>query len=149
MNEKETYDSRLKSMGHRHYVGGEDVESWYKIGRMQYHYLVSEGLKSDHIFLDVACGSLRLGQYLIPMLDNGNYYGIDGNPDLIQLGVENELDFDIAEGKDPKFESNYGFDFSFSPQFDFAIAQSLFTHLTLKDIELCFENISINTVGNN
>ena len=31
----------------------------------QFHYLVSKGLKSNHKFVDIGCGALRLGQYLI------------------------------------------------------------------------------------
>lgn len=145
MNEEVTYKSRLGDLGHRNYVGGECVESWYGIGKLQYHYLVANGLKSSDTFLDVACGSLRLGQYLIPMLDEGNYFGLDGNSDLIKLGKKEELYFDLIENKSPCFASNYAFDFSFmgGRKFDFAIAQSLFTHLTMRDIEVCFKNIPL------
>lgn len=141
MNQEETYKTRLKRRGHRNYIGGTDPEQWYANGRMQLHYLVSQGLESHHTFLDIACGSLRLGQFLIPMLDEGNYYGIDGERGLIDAGLQQEMKYDVVDIKKPHFASNYTFDFSFISKFDYAIAQSLFTHLTVEDIELCFENI--------
>ena len=134
-------DERLTLVGHRTFVGGEDAETWYRIGRHQYHWLVAQGLRPDHRFLDVACGSLRLGQYLIPYLNAGNYYGLEAEPSLVRDGLAHELDHGIAELKAPTFGHGYSFDFSFCPGFDVAIAQSLFTHLTLADIHLCFANL--------
>lgn len=127
--------------GHREYVGGSDAEMWYHIGKIQYHFLVSNGLKPNHTFLDLACGSLRLGQYLIPMLDKGRYYGLDAREDMVQEGLRNELLYEVAEIKRPTFSYNHEFDFSFIHSFDYAIAQSLFTHLSMEYIEVCFGNI--------
>lgn len=135
------HSERVKKWGHRRYIGGTDPEFWYGIGRHQYHYLVSMGLRPDHVFLDVACGSLRLGQYIIPMLDKGNYFGIEGEQALIDAGVEKEMDFDVVALKEPTFMCNYEFDVSKCPGYDFAIAQSLFTHLTIDDIAKCFNSL--------
>jgi hypothetical protein len=132
---------RVRKWGHRAYVGGSDAESWYGIGKRQYHFLVSNGLSPQHKFLDVACGSLRLGQYLIPMLDAGNYHGIEGEESLVQLGLKNELLFDIAGIKKPNFMFNYEFDVTECDGYDYAMAQSLFTHLTIPDIRKCFTNL--------
>ena len=142
MNELKTYSNRLSNMGHRNYVGGTDSETWYSIGRLQYHFLVSEGLEPECEFLDIACGSLRLGQYLIPYLKTGNYYGLEGNPELVEKGLENELLFDLSATKSPNFAHNYEFDLSFCPYFDYAMAQSLFTHLRYDDIQSCFKSVS-------
>lgn len=142
MNKPETYNDRIKKKSHRHFIGGTTPELWHHIGKMQYHYLVSNGLEPHHKFLDVGCGSLRLGQWLIPMLNEGNYYGIDGTKKLIDLGIEKEMLFDVASLKKPKFAYNYDFDFSFIDKFDYAIAQSVFTHLTAAHINLCFKNLN-------
>lgn len=133
---------RALKWGHRMYVGGDNAESWYGIGKRQYHFLVSQGLRSDHKFLDVACGSLRLGQYIIPMLEKGNYFGIEGEKVLVDMGIENEFLFDVIEKKSPRFSYNYDFDMSFCDEYDFAIAQSLFTHLVKEDISKCFKAMS-------
>ncbi len=127
---------------HRKYVGGSDTEMWYHIGKIQYHFLVSSGLKPCHIFLDLACGSLRLGQWLIPMLNAGNYYGLDARKDMVQKGLDNEILYDVVKVKNPHFSFNHSFDFSFIDTFDYAMAQSLFTHLSMECIESCFKNIS-------
>ncbi len=138
-------DEIVRIRGHRVYVGGHTPEKWYGIGERQFHYLVSQGLRPEHRFLDIACGSLRLGQYLIPYLDAGNYHGVEGSEPLVKAGLENELLFDLATTKAPKFGYGYGFDFDFVPGFDYAIAQSLFTHLTREDIALCFANLRPKT----
>ena len=69
---------RIKKWGHRSYIGGPDLETWFGIGKHQYHYLLSNGLLSHHRFLDLSCGSLRLGQYLIPFLEEVHYFGLEG-----------------------------------------------------------------------
>lgn len=141
MNKSETYNDRIKATCHRSFIGGGQPEMWHHIGKMQYHYLISHGLESHHKFLDIGCGSLRLGQWIIPMLDEGNYYGLDGTEKLIELGIKKEMLHDIVDIKKPHFSFNHEFDFSFIDSFDFAIAQSVFTHLTLEYINLCFQNL--------
>jgi SAM-dependent methyltransferase len=136
-----SHEDRINRWGHRSYVGGTDSETWYGIGRRQYHFLVSEGLRAEHSFVDIACGSLRLGQFVIPMLEPGRYFGLEGEPTLVRAGLKNELLFDLAEIKKPVFAFNYDFDFTGLDTFDYAMAQSLFTHLTLDDIEICFRNL--------
>lgn len=136
------FSQRLKKWGHRAYVGGSDSELWYGIGKLQYHFLVSEGLKSHHKFLDLGCGSLRLGQYLIPMLDKGNYCGLDAERDLVEEGIKSEMLFKVVELNQPKFIFDKTFQLKSCPGYDFAIAQSLFTHLTLDDIQKCFHSLS-------
>lgn len=132
---------RIKKWGHRSYIGGPDLETWFGIGKHQYQYLVSKGLRPHHRFLDIACGSLRLGQYLIPFLESGRYFGIEGEEMLVRAGLEHEIMPELLAIKTPSFSFNYDFDLTFIEGFDFAIAQSLFTHLTLDDIGKCFRNL--------
>jgi len=133
---------RVREIGHRGYVGGTDAEAWYGIGLRQYQFLIANGLRHDHTFLDVACGSLRLGQYLIPYLDEGRYCGLEGEESLVKAGLEHEVLYGLAQKKNPRFAINYNFDLSSLPGFDFAIAQSLFTHLTPDDIAKCFAGLA-------
>ena len=133
---------RVRILGHRAYVGGHFPRTWFEIGKRQYHFLVAQGLRPSDRFLDVACGSLRLGQFLIPYLDAGNYYGLEAEPDLVRAGLEHELLFDIAALKRPTFGHGYAFDLSFVPGFEVALAQSLFTHLTPEDIGRCMTAVA-------
>src|SRR5215469_11012365 len=121
---------------HRMQVGG----LWEEIGQLQYDFLLAQGLRADHYFLDIACGSLRAGVKLIPYLDSGHYYGIDRDSELLRRGYELELD-DEARQKQPVLAQMEDFDFQrLGRQFDFAIAQSLFTHLPVNQITRCLMN---------
>jgi len=75
------------------------------------------------------------------MLSAGNYSGIEGEKALVTAGIEKEMLFDLVEKKNPTFIYNYDFNFEGCSGYDYAIAQSLFTHLTLEDIRKCFVNL--------
>ena len=133
---------RIAVIGHRAYVGGAAPGIWFTLGKRQFHFLVSEGLRPHHRFLDIACGSLRLGQFLIPYLNPGRYYGLEAEPALVEAGLREELFYDVAKIRRPRFGYGYDFNFGFVPGFEFAIAQSLFTHLNAADIALCLRNLA-------
>lgn len=124
--------------GPRGFVGG----LWHEMGELQFRFLVDHGLRPAHTLLDVACGSLRLGSRIIPYLDAGNYLGIDIDESLIRHGRDVELGPVLDEMKRPEFVVSGSFEFEkFSKRPDFAIAQSLFTHLTAADISLCLAKL--------
>jgi hypothetical protein len=124
--------------GHRDYVGG----MWEALGTLQFRFLVDQGLEPQHVLLDVACGALRGGVRFIPYLERGHYLGIEMHQKLIQAGIEKELGQKLHVLKKPEFVVSDKFEFSrFSRQPDFAIAQSLFSHLTAQDIMLCLKNL--------
>jgi hypothetical protein len=130
--------ARTTFYGPREYVGG----LWHEIGELQFKFLVEQGLRPEHVLLDIACGSLRGGVRFIAYLDAGNYLGIDLEPDLIGHGRTLELGKPLEEIKRPEFVVSGSFEFDkFSRRPDFAIAQSLFTHLTSTDITLCLDKL--------
>jgi hypothetical protein len=127
----------VHSAGHRNFIGGND-EYWERIGALQFAFLKAQGLRPEHYFLDVACGSLRGGVRFIDYLQPDRYLAIDKHIELIIYGVALELGVERFREKRPRFVVTSTFEFAklgASP--DFAIAQSLFTHLTLDDIEAC------------
>lgn len=128
----------IKDVGHREYVGG----LWDEIGRSQFDYLVSQGLRPDHYLLDIACGSLRAGIHFIPYLDPGHYLGIDKEAELIRAGAEEELSPELRESKRPVLIVDGDFAFErFGVRPDYALAQSLFTHLPVSLIEQCLRKL--------
>lgn len=130
-------DAGVASMGHRHYVGG----MWDLLGLLQLGFLVDHGLRPHHVLADVACGSLRAGVRLIPYLDAGNYLGMDKTESLIRAGLEKELPAAVREEKRPEFVISDRFELDrFTKRPDFAIAQSLFTHLNERDIRSCLRS---------
>lgn len=130
-------------MNHRDYVGGE----FDHIGKWQFDYLLENtNISPSTIFLDIACGCFRLGKHLIPYLNSGCYFGIDGNKNVVQAGLEHEL----KDVQDKRFrvEVNKTFDFSFCGTFDIAWSNSLLSHLTIDDIALLFTNLKTITNSN-
>ena len=115
---------------YRAYVG--PPEDYDLVAAMCFGLLTSLGLRGRHCLLDVGCGSLRLGRLLIPYLNAAHYYGLEPNQWLVDEGLAQELGASIVPLKEPQFY------FGDSSQligktdfFDFAIAQSIFSHCGL------------------
>jgi glycosyltransferase involved in cell wall biosynthesis/SAM-dependent methyltransferase len=112
---------------YRAYVG--PPEDYDLIAAMTFNLITTLGLRQDHTVLDIGCGSLRIGRLLIPYLNVGNYSGIDPNRWLIDKGIKNEIGKDQIKIKQPRFYiSNSAKDLRADAMFDFAIAQSIFSH---------------------
>ena len=130
-------DKHLEANWHRDAVGG----MWDEIGKLQFDFLRMQGLRPEHHFLDVGCGSLRGGVHFVRYLDSGNYYAIDINPHLLDAGRIELERHDLAH-KELTLVQMENFDFqSLNQEFDYALAQSVFTHLSLNSIIRCIINI--------
>jgi hypothetical protein len=128
----------IETLGHRQYVGG----LWDEMGRLQFDFMVAQGLKPSDVLLDIGCGSLRGGVRFIAYLDAGNYLGIEKEQELIDLGVEHELGDDMLRDRRPELVASDSFEFEqFSKPPTFALAQSLFTHLTPAHVDLCLAKL--------
>ncbi len=116
--------------GDRHYRAWVGEPAWYDlIGALQVSLLLAAGLREKHLLCDVGCGSLRAGRMLIPYLRPGHYHGIEPERWLVEEGIKKELGRDILKAKRPKFR--YASDFpleTFEVEFDFVVAQSVFSH---------------------
>lgn len=131
-------DEGIRQAGHRQYIGG----LWDEIGRLQFDFLVAQGLRPPHCLLDIACGSLRGGVHFINYLNPGNYLGIEKEPALVTLGIEKELGQTTFDLKRPEFVISDCFVFhKFSKRPHLSLAQSLFTHLVPDDIVMCLDNL--------
>lgn len=127
--------------GHREYVGG----LWEEIGKLQFDFMLRMGLRPEHVLLDIACGSLRGGRHFIPYLDRGNYLGIEKEASLLRAGIRQELGRKLLTQRAPEFVISDSFEFhKFSKRPDFALAQSLFTHLAPGDIQACLTRLRAN-----
>ena len=99
------------------------------MGKLQRDFLIEQGLKPEHRFLDVGCGSLRAGVRLVDYLEPGHYHGLDINPEVIRLGYDDELSDEQRERlPSTNLHATDRFDADFGVKFDMAIAQSVFTH---------------------
>jgi hypothetical protein len=128
---------------YRAYVGLPEYYDLSSAGAFQLLTLL--GLRQYHRLLDVGCGSLRCGRLLIPFLNSGNYVGVEPNRWLVDQGIRNELGTDIVRVKGPSFL------FSETPQVlekapcsNFALANSIFSHASLTQIDDWLKHISAN-----
>jgi len=136
--DKKRVAEKIRNNQHRSLVGG----LWHELGSLQIQYLKNQGLSPDTRLLDVGCGCFRAGVHAIGFLEPGNYYGIDISQDLMQAGYEKELRTAGLATRMPVSNMAVTNDFnmkSFGVDFDYFIAQSLFTHLPLNHLMLCLE----------
>jgi SAM-dependent methyltransferase len=116
---------------YRAYVG--PPEDYDLIAAMTFNLLTTLGLRQHHSLLDIGCGSLRIGRLLIPYLNRRKYFGIEPAEWLVTEGIKHELGETVVQTKQPTFF------FTDSPEtvvrakgsFDFALAQSIFSHCGL------------------
>ena len=127
---------------YRAYVG--PPEDYDLIAAMTFNLLTALGLRQHHSLLDIGCGSLRIGRLLIPYLNREKYFGVEPNEWLVDEGIRRELGETLVQIKRPTFF------FSDSPAtiseakiaFDFALAQSIFSHCGLDLIKGWLSSIS-------
>jgi SAM-dependent methyltransferase len=132
-DERENLGAGLKpgDSHYRAYVG--PPEDYDLIAAMTFNLLTTLGLRQHHSLLDVGCGSLRIGRLLIPYLNRGKYFGLEPHQWLVEAGIKHELGEEVVQIKRPTFF------FTDSPDalmqkrisFDFALAQSIFSHCGL------------------
>lgn len=113
-----------------------------EIGRLQFDFLVSKGLRPHHQLVDVGCGALRAGAHFIRFLDSGRYCGLEKDRDLLSAGITEELGPVLFNAKRPLFIVTDRFAFDCCDRApDFVTAHSLFAHLQPESIALCLENL--------
>ena len=104
------------------------------IGGMQFQLLMELGLREYSRFLDVGCGSLRLGRLAMMYLLPDRYYGIEPNRDILDQGCQMHFGATLDKSelikiKRPTFAHNTEFDFSITNgSVDFVFAQSIASH---------------------
>lgn len=124
-------DLRPGDPHYRAYVGPPG--DYDLVAAMAFGLLTSLGLRQQHRVLDVGCGSLRIGRLLIPYLNRGGYAGLEPNEWLVQEGIENEIGADQIRIKQPQFvfSTDAKSLIDEGRQYDFLLAQSIFSHTGL------------------
>jgi ubiquinone/menaquinone biosynthesis C-methylase UbiE len=130
-------EEQIRSGLHREVVGG----MWDEMGRLQLEFMRDMGLSPGHALLDVGCGSMRGGVCFVEYLEARNYCGMDINESLITAGWL-ELERADLMHKCPNLLVDADFAFQrFGTHFDFAIAQSVFSHLPSVHITQCLSRM--------
>lgn len=120
---------------------GEYFSVWHDIGLWQLEALQRVGLAPESRLLDIGCVAMRLGLYAVQYLADQHYYGIDAFAPFV--GLAQLLAERTGIAKQFHIAHDAGFDFArFGVSFDFANAQSVFTHLSAEDCERCMASLS-------
>jgi SAM-dependent methyltransferase len=121
-------------------VGG----AWEEFGELQFAFLKRRGLLPHHRLLDIGCGTLRAGRHFVRYLDPDCYYGFDISPRAIEYGTDllRSENLDAKRARLWVVAGDLRFRDLASEQFDFALAQSVFTHLPPESITECFDHIT-------
>jgi hypothetical protein len=115
---------------------GIPVKGFEAGGREQLGYLQRAGLRSNSKLVDIGCGVLRAGYWIIGFLEPGFYCGIEPHRERLEIGIHGILDAGTLERKQPRFDGNSTFDTSvFADKFDFFLAYSIWTHASKLQIQ--------------
>jgi len=109
---------------------------WDEIAEWQIDALKAIGLKPQHKLLDFGCGAFRVGLSAIDYLDDGNYYGIDAYAPYIEIGKKLVAVSGVTKTYAALASKDFEFE-KFAAQFDFGIAQSVFTHMSGEECDRC------------
>jgi hypothetical protein len=123
-------------------VGSKNHESWLRIGRLQFDYLLGHGLKPGDRMLEIGCGDLRGGWRFIDYLEPGHYHGIDISPDIL-LAAQRTVAERGLQAKLPHLSVVDDLSFAFLPADHFTVvhAHSVFSHTPLAVLDQCFEHV--------
>lgn len=120
---------------------GDYFALWDDLGLWQIDTLRSLGMQPRHRLLDVGCGAMRLGLFAIEYLDDGNYYGVDAFAPYLALARRLAEHCKIDKRYQLAQSESFGFG-QFGQKFDYAMAQSVLTHLSAQQSEACFAALS-------
>jgi hypothetical protein len=141
-NIKETRRGRPVTLQERAEIQGKErflgvpVQDFEKSGREQLIYLLKAGINPGSKVIDLGCGILRAGYWLIHFLNPGNYCGIESHKERLEIGIQCILEPQLVEGKRPRFDTNPHFNTSvFNEKFDFFLAYSVWTHASKQQIQ--------------
>lgn len=140
-----TAEDRDTSRSHYDELHHKSYGKPWCIGREQFDYLISRGLKPRDRFLDLGCGALRTGIFVIPYLEAGRYYGIDAHRLSLEAGANYEIPLNNLAHKNPKLLHSSRFDLHhWNVRFDWIFAASLFklNHVDLALQQVAFARMS-------
>lgn len=119
---------RANELSGSRFVGGR-AERFELDGRLQLIALLQRGLTPDSPVVDVGCGALRAGYWLIHFLDEGMYHGMDPTRERVDAARAAILEPGLEKAKWPRFSYNGDFNlgvFDLAPRF--VLARSIWSH---------------------
>ena len=143
----ETLIARAKKLKAKGIFIGGPMKFFKTAGQKQLITLLSQGLTPNSKVLDIGCGCLRGGYWLIHFLNQGCYFGIEPNIEMLEGGIKILLEPGLVDLKKPRFDHNSDFNFAvFGEKFDFVVARSVWTHASKQQIQTMLDAF-INTTN--
>jgi len=131
---------RAERLGEKAFLG-VPVHGFEKGGRELLTYVLNSGLNPSSKLVDIGCGVLRGGYWLIHFLGPGCYCGIEPHAGRLAMGTQTILEPEVLAAKRPRFDTNARFDTSvFGEKFDFFLAYSIWTHASKPQIETMLDS---------
>jgi hypothetical protein len=122
---------------------GGPPEQFELLGRMQFVMMTREGIYPWSKVLDIGCGCLRGGFWMIHFLEPGGYFGIEPNSNMVAAGLKEIIGSETAEHKRPTIDYNDRFDASvFGVRFDAFLARSIWTHASKPQIRIMLDHFA-------
>lgn len=141
----DSLQERSERVARTTWLGGPP-DQFEPVGRLGFQLLMREGLRPSSRVLDVGCGALRLGYWLMRFLDPGCYFGIEPQQDMLRVGLEQLVEPQVVERAGAHFSANDDFDFSvFDETFDFVVARSIWTHASKAQISAMLGSFAANS----
>ncbi|HEV7767293.1 MAG TPA: class I SAM-dependent methyltransferase [Thermoanaerobaculia bacterium] len=135
-----TVQERWERLDHSTFFG-IPIAGFENAGRQQLTLLIMSGLEPQSKVLDIGCGVLRAGYWLIHFLDPHCYFGIEPHRERLETGRTMILEPESERVKQPSYDTNASFDSSvFGVKFDFFLAYSIWTHAPKPQIEVMLDN---------
>jgi SAM-dependent methyltransferase len=138
---EEAVDPHYGMDQYRRWVGG----NWPEVQKWQWDFINDElmAYDKDKIFLDLGCGSLRLGARLIKTHGTGKYIGLDTNQRIIDYGLNHEINPKVLEAQKPRFIVNDNFDLSSlgDEKVHIVWAYSLWPHVNDEKLRIGLRNV--------
>lgn len=115
---------------------------WEEMGRLQIEFMTRRGMLPRHRLLDVGCGSMRAGRHFVRYLDPGHYVGLDISAAILEAGRRVLREEGLAD-RGAVLIQNHDLRFAevAGQSFDWVLAQSVFSHMPLEDIDECLRHV--------
>jgi hypothetical protein len=131
---------RAEQLDRAHFFG-VPITEFENAGRQQFILLLLAGLEPQSKVVDIGCGILRAGYWLIHFLEAGGYCGVEPHRARVEAGTTSILEPHLRESKQPRFDNNAEFDTGvFGETFDFFLAYSIWTHAARPQIRIMLDN---------
>jgi len=115
------------------------------LGRDHFNYLISRGLSPSDTFLDLGCGALRTGIFVIPYLDVGRYYGVEAHRLSLEAAANYEIPLNNLADKRPSLLHSSKFDLKhWNVTFDWIFAFALFK---LNHVDLAMQRVAFTAMA--